>query len=166
MQSNSWANITNHHGQSAQCQYYNFIAPRQWRVILVCPTPFLLTVSFKTPEKFHSLVGWQEFCFFVVNCSSWWSLYLSLALCVDHLSIIRTERRVQQCTNQILTHLFSDYVKIVYFDWNLLLYSYSFQLLSIHTLATRNQKARIISLCLVHLSFHRPITTLHSPVTK
>ena len=82
MQSNSSANITNHHGQSAQCQYYNFIASRQWKVILVCPTPFLLTVSFKTPKKFHSLVGWQEFCFVVVNCPSRWSLYLYIgSLC-------------------------------------------------------------------------------------
>ena len=36
-----------------------------------------------------------------VNCPSRWSLYLSLALCVDHLSIISTERWVQQFTMYI-----------------------------------------------------------------
>ena len=110
MQSNSSANITNHHGQFAQCQYYNSITPRQWKVILVCPTPFLLTVSFKTPKKFHSLVGWQEFCFYVVICPPRWSLHLSLALCVDHLSIIPTETRVQQRL-MIFSGKFGDFVE-------------------------------------------------------
>ena len=35
---------------------------------------------------------------FLVDCPSKWSLYLALALCVDHISIIPTERQVQRCT--------------------------------------------------------------------
>ena len=44
---------------------------------------------------------WCILCYDLVNCPSRWSLYLSLALCVDHLSlsIIPTSRRVQQCTS-------------------------------------------------------------------
>ena len=40
----------------------------------------------------------------VVNCPSRWSLYLSLALCVDHLSlsIIPTSRRVQHASNVLV----------------------------------------------------------------
>ena len=37
-----------------------------------------------------------------VNWLSTWTLYLSLALCVDHLSIISTERRVQQSTTSYM----------------------------------------------------------------
>ena len=44
---------------------------------------------------FHHHQAWSS----LVNCPSRWSLYLSLALCVGHLSlsIIPTERQVQQC---------------------------------------------------------------------
>ena len=36
-----------------------------------------------------------------LSCHIRWSLYLPLlAICVDHLSILSTERRIQQCTRQ------------------------------------------------------------------
>ena len=47
------------------------------------------------------MICWCILCYDLVNCPSKWSLYLSLALCVDHLSlsIIPTSRRVQQYTS-------------------------------------------------------------------
>ena len=31
-------------------------------------------------------------------------IFVSMALCVDHLSIIPRERRVQHCTNNLIAH--------------------------------------------------------------
>ena len=58
-----------------------------------------------------SLSGWMtRVLFFVIVCPPRWSLHLSLALCVDHLSIIPTETRVQQRL-MIFSGKFGDFVE-------------------------------------------------------
>ena len=89
------------------CLYNSIYDFKTIQTVSNCLNISRLTQSFL--DAFRKMIthfldmSWEDFWAFVplflINRPSRWSLYLSLALCVDHLNIIYTERRVQQCSN-------------------------------------------------------------------